>query len=383
MRPNDLRIRIRRLRRCLLGWWITSSVLLVTGAALGQAPIAWPEVTPPPSGRIVVVEAPGATVQFAPRLDVVSNMVARGLTTLTGYATPREAWLSLLSTQETVGIKVFSRPGAISGTRPPVVEAVVQSLLQAGLPPTNIIVWDHHLADLRLAGFLELSRRYGIRVAGSAEAGYDPEIAYETPLIGTLVWGDLEFGQTGPSVGRRSFASRLVTRDMGKIISIAPLLNNNQTAVSGHCWGTAIASVDNTLRFESTPGRLAEAVPELLALERLDLRDRLILSVTDAMLCQYQGEERQLLHYSTILDQLWFSQDPVALDVLGVAEIERQRTARDLPGRSPSLVLYENASLLELGISDTNAMDITRVALPRTAPSMEMDSSATPRPPTF
>jgi hypothetical protein len=303
-------------------------------------------------------------VQFAPRPEVISNLVARGITALTGKPTPSEGWQRLVSMQETVGIKVFSRPGAISGTRPPVVEAVVQSLLAAGLAATNIVVWDHHLADLRLAGYFELARRYGLRLAGSAESGYDPDVFYETALIGSLVWGDLEFGQSGPAVGRRSFASRLVAREIGKIISIAPLLNNNETAVSGHCWGVALASVDNTLRFESTPGRLAEAVPELLALEGLDLRDRMVLCITDAMLCQFQGEERQLLHYSTILDQLWFSSDPVALDVLGVMEVERQRQRHELPGKAPSLLLYENAALLELGVSDTNRVEITRVVLP-------------------
>jgi hypothetical protein len=318
---------------------------------------------------VAVAEHPGATVRFAPQLTAVSNMVARGVTELTGQTTTSAAWRSLVATNETVGIKVFSRPGAISGTRPPVVEAVVQGLLEAGTPPTNIVVWDHHLADLRLAGFLELERKYRIRVAGSTDSGYDVDVYYDTPLLGKLVWGDVEFGRSGPGVGRRSFASRLVVSDFQKIISIVPLLNNNETGVSGHCWGLAMASVDNTLRFENTPGRLAEAVPELLAVEGLDLRDRLVLAITDAMLCQYQGEERQLLHYSTVLDQLWFGTDPVALDVLAVDAIEHQRLKHALPGKAPDRILYENCSLLELGVSSTNRIDVTHLQLaPRREP---------------
>jgi hypothetical protein len=274
-----------------------------------------------------------------------------------------------VATNETVGIKVFSRPGAISGTRPPVVEAVVQGLLAAGIPATNVVVWDHHLADLRLAGFLDLERKYGIQVAGSAEAGYNLDVYYDTPLLGKLVWGDVEFGRSGPGVGRRSFASRLVHSGFEKIISIVPLLNNNETAVSGHCWGLTMASVDNTLRFENTPGRLAEAVPELLAVEGLDLRDRLVLAITDAMLCQYQGEERQLLHYSTVMDQLWFGTDPVALDVLAINTIEQQRLQHALPGAKPDRILYENCSLLELGVSSTNRIDVTHLQLAPRQPS--------------
>lgn len=346
---------------------IAASLLLL--ALSDQAvlqPFGWPAPEPPGvrRARVTQVEAPGATFQFAPQPSVVSNLLALGLTTLTGHETPQAAWHSLVSTQDTLGIKVFSRPGAISGTRPPVVEAVVASLLASGWDRQQLVIWDRHLADLRLAGFVELGQRYGIRVAGSADAGFAPEVAYETPLIGQLVWGDLEFGQTGPTIGRRSFASRLVLSEFNRIISIVPLLNNNEAGVSGHNWGLALASVDNTLRFESTRGRLAEAVPEILALEGLDLADRVGLAITDAMLCQYAGEERQLLHYSAVLDQLWFSTDPVALDVLGVFEVERQRSAHGLPARRPNLTLLENCALLELGVSDTNRMDVTRRRLP-------------------
>jgi len=335
--------------------------LVVSGYAQTDG---WPEPQAPANrARVVVTEAPGTTFQFAPQPSAISNLVTRGLIELTGRETSREAWHSLVSTQDTLGIKVFSRPGAVSGTRLLVVEVVVASLLDVGWRLQQLVLWDRHLTDLRLAGFFELARRYGIRVAGSAESGFTPDLYYETPLIGQLVWGDLEFGQSGSAVGRKSFAARMVASDMSRIISIVPLLNNNEAAISGHNWGLALASVDNTLRFESARGRLAEAVPEILALEGLDLSDRLVLAITDAMLCQYQGEERQLLHYSAVLDQLWFSIDPVALDVLGVLEIERQRRAHGLPAR-PDLTLLENCSLLELGISDTNRIDVTRLRLP-------------------
>ncbi len=93
-------------------------------------------------------------------------MVNRAITNLTRTTNVPDAWRSLVATQEVVGIKVFSAPGPNSGTRPAVVAAVVEGLLAAGLPPKHIIVWDRQITDLRLAGFSELSDRYGIRVAG-------------------------------------------------------------------------------------------------------------------------------------------------------------------------------------------------------------------------
>jgi len=64
--------------------------------------------------------------------------------------------LSLVSTQDIVGLKVYSKPGPNSGTRPAVVSAVVQGLIAAGLPPKQVIIWDREEADLREAGFFEL-----------------------------------------------------------------------------------------------------------------------------------------------------------------------------------------------------------------------------------
>ena len=103
--------------------------------------------------------------------------------------------------------------------------AVVEGLLAAGVPPNHIIVWDREITDLRLAGFSELSERYGIRIAGAAQVGWDPETFYnpDSPILGNLVWGDLEFGKKGEGVGRKSFVSKLLSREITKIINIDPL----------------------------------------------------------------------------------------------------------------------------------------------------------------
>jgi hypothetical protein len=129
--------------------------------------------------------------------------------------------------------------------------------------------------------------------------------------------------------------------------------------VSGHLYGLAMGSMDNTLRFESNRDRLADAVPEALALDVFF--DRLTLQITDALICQYEGEERQLLHYSKPLNELWFSRDPVALDVLAVEELDRQRQAVGEASARSDLKLYENASLVWLGISNPRQIDVVRL----------------------
>lgn len=286
-------------------------------------------------------------------------MVDRAITNLTGKATVPASWLSLVSTQDVVGIKVFSAPGPNSGTRPAVVSAVVQDLLSAGLRATNIIVWDKRATDLRLAGFYELADRFGIQVAGCIEAGYDEKTNYETALIGTLSWSDLEFGKKGPGIGRKSYVSKLVSREMTKIINITPMLNHNQVGVSGNLYSLAIGSVDNTARFEADADTLAQAVPEIYALPILG--DRVVLNIVDALICQYEGEHLGLLHYSSILNQLRFSRDPVALDVLSIQELNHQRELAKAPSVKTNLALYQNASLLEIGVSDPRRIQVEKL----------------------
>ena len=126
-----------------------------------------------PSSRVVIVQEPAATQAFTFRPEVVRQMVRRGMTQLTGRANAAKAWQTLVTAKDIVGIKVFSAPGADAGTRPAGVEAVIEELIEAGLPAKNIIIWDKQRADLRQAGFGEVAARHRARIEGSANVGYD------------------------------------------------------------------------------------------------------------------------------------------------------------------------------------------------------------------
>lgn len=309
--------------------------------------------------RVIIAQDPQAIASFNPSPEKIEELLRRGLTNLTGRSTATAAWRSLVSTQDTVGIKVCSAPGETSGTRPAVVAAIVQGLLSAGFSPRQIVIWDKHLVDLNRAGYFKVAERYGVRLAGSSDEGFDEKVSYEKALLGKLVWGDLEFGPTGDNVGRKSFVSKLVTQKLTKIINVTPLLNHNLAGVSGNLYGLAMGSVDNTIRFEFSADLLASAVPEIYALP--ELGDRVVLNVVDALICQYQGEERMHLHYSKMLGQLRFSTDPVALDILSIEELNRQRELAKIPGLPTNFQIYTNASLLEIGVSDLRRIDVTTV----------------------
>lgn len=312
----------------------------------------------PLTGRILIVEHPDATQAFSAQPDPIKRMIKEGLAEFTGKPTVSQAWLNLVSTQDIIGIKVHSAPGAMSGTRPAVVSALIDTLVESGLPPRQIVIWDKRSVDLRLAGYYSLGEKYQVQVAGAQEEGYDPATFYPTPLLGKLVFGDLEFGQKGEGIGRNSHVSKLLSRRITKIINVTPLLNHNQAGVSGALFGLAMGSVDNTLRFED-PERLATAVPEIFALP--ELADRVVLNIVDALVCQYRGEERSLLHYSTALNQIWFSRDPVAVDALAIQELDRNR--REGKTHRGTLQIYANAALMDLGVADTNRIKVERLEL--------------------
>ena len=321
-----------------------------------EVPLALATAT---NARVLIVRDSAAIDAFLPRATVVQSMVDRAITYLTHKQDVAQAWLTLVSPKDLVGLKVYSLPGANSGTRPAVVEAVIKGLLSAGVPNTNICIWDKQLTDLRMAGYFDLADRLHVRIAGSAQSGYDLTNFYESPIIGNLVWGDVQFGEKGAGVGRKSFVSKLLSKQFTRIINIPPLLNHNAAGVSGALYSLASGSVDNFARFEVDEARLATAVPEIYALPALS--DRVALNIVDALICQYEGGERGLLHYSAILDELRFSKDPVALDVLSLKELEIQRLAANAPQVQTNLDLYANAALLELGVNQLKRIDVERI----------------------
>ena len=351
-------------------WTLSRLVLLalVAGVCRGLADEPAGEVrfsssTNRTRAEVLVVQDPAATTFFVPNASVVRRMVERGITALGDKPTVGEAWRSLIRTNDVVGFKVTSAPGDVSGTRPVVVRALVESLKAAGHAADKIVIWDKRSSDLRNAGWYSVAQELGVRCVSSEDAGWDPdpERAYEKAVLGRLVAGDLEFSRRDDlNAGRRSYVTRLLTKELNVVIPVTPVLTHNLAGVNGQLVGLALGSIDNSLRFLNNPNLLAEAVPEICALD--DVLARVAFGVSDAMVCQYRGEETVRLYNTMVLNELRFSRDPVALDAVALEDLTRARKA------SPYTVdkqfetdVYVNAELLELGVSDLKRIDVRRV----------------------
>ena len=335
---------------------IAGTLAIVSSASGGAPAVALPAAF---TNKVVIVENENATDAFQPRPDTIRQMVDQGVMKVVGLTNAAAAWRQLATPQDVIGLKVYCAPGRHGGTRPALVGAVIEGLIAAGFKASNIVVWDKHRGELRRAGFFELTTLYGVAVEGAADAGWDSTNYYEAPLVGNLLYGDFEFGRKEEGAGRRSHLSKLITRRITKIIQLTPLLNHNTAGVCGNLYSLAMGSVDNTARFEAEPRHMASAVPELYALEALG--DKVVLNIVDALICQYQGEDHGLLHYSIALNELRFSRDPLALDVLSLQELDWQRRAARMRSPTNHFELYQNASLLELGAADSASIKIERV----------------------
>ena len=81
------------------------------------------------------------------------NMIAKGMKELTGTNNLKEAWLKFVSPKDRIGLKVNPVAGPTLTTSLEVTEAIINQLLDAGIPKDNIIIWDRRQPDLIAAGF--------------------------------------------------------------------------------------------------------------------------------------------------------------------------------------------------------------------------------------
>ena len=190
-------------------------------------------------------------------------MIQSGIKRLSGQTNTTSAWRQFVSTNEVIGLKINAQLGPLSGTRPTVVKAVVKSLIFAGVPAKNIVVWDRELKDLKLAGYEKTAIEFGIKLAGAKDSGYSQWDRYTVPALHwDLEEGDHLFDATKTS--NISHTSTLITDRLSAIISIHPPVADRQTGSRGHLQELAFSGADNTTRFTLSRPHLNPAIGELI-----------------------------------------------------------------------------------------------------------------------
>jgi uncharacterized protein (DUF362 family) len=293
-----------------------------------------------PRSRVVVVRDPATRVPA---------MVATGLKTLTGSGTEAAAWGQFVASNDVVGLKISTQAGSAHATHRAVVEALVAGLESAGVPRTNIWVFDRDPHKLRAAGYEGTNE-----VAVIGDTGWDADRFYESRLVGKLIWGDLLFGTE--QISTRSHLPKLLTQSITKLINVPVLQDHDVYGLAGCLYNVSLGMVDNTRRFESARLRGDPGIPGICALPAV--RGKLVLNVVDALVVGYAGGPEFKPQYSWPAGALYFSRDPVAVDTVAVDLLESKRREQKIPPIGDAAAYVGAATRLGLGQSDRDRIEL-------------------------
>jgi len=119
-----------------------------------------------PKSRVVSVAAEDMLIDGKYNPEAVSRAFAAGMKELTGQKTAENAWSSLFSPDDVVGIKIncIGAPRISSSLES--INAAVAGLKSAGVKENNIIIWDRNDREFQRTGLAINKSPTGVRVTG-------------------------------------------------------------------------------------------------------------------------------------------------------------------------------------------------------------------------
>lgn len=341
--------------------------------AAAFAPATCPAQSPASPPRRGTVYSASDPASLGPGQQVNAQVVRRMVDSLvmraTGQATVASAWGSLVSKSDRVGIKVSAAGRAASGTNPEVVEAIVAGLSAAGVPPSQIIVWDRNLEELVAAGYRKDSSRYQLRWVDPTR-GYDKKAQVSAPVLGKLIWGDSGFGMKsgerfadligpGDQLSNKSYYATILTSGVTKIINVPALADSFLTGVNGALANLTLPNLDNWRRFTRPPAHGDPYLAEIYA--DAIIHDKVVFTIMDGLVLQYAGGPFPNPGFVVENFTLLAGNDPVAIDATALRRLEEFRKTSKLPSLAPMTKWLESAESIGLGKYRDSDIDIIRI----------------------
>ncbi len=281
-------------------------------AGLGLAPLLGAAAAPAlaPAATVLRVEDPSALALRGDALVArLRAMVEQGLRRLWGTASAAAGLRQRLGVTSTVGLKVNCLAGLGLSTRPELVLALVQLLVEAGQPESRILVWDRSDRELGRAGF-------ALRRSGPGYLCYGTERDYEA------------IPRESGSVG--GCFSRLLTERCDLLIDLPVLKDHDLSGISG--------ALKNFYGVIHNPNKYHDqgCDPYLVDLfAHPELHGKLRLSICDALRPQFDGGPAYRAQATWRQGALLLADDPVALDWCGwhlIEEARKEHGLRSLEG---------------------------------------------------
>ena len=324
-------------------------------------------------GAVQQVTHAGSLRDGVPDPAVLDVMLTRALVGLTGAATIDDAWRTFVQPEDIIGLKVNPVAGKLLSTSPEIVEAVIRQLEHAGIPRDHLVIWDRREFEMHEVGFTA-ERFPGIRIVGTERkdaAGSFTDAAgvlYSEAMIDRewFYWADCEEkydAETLPYMvneGKHSYFSRLVTKDLTKIINM-PILKNAGASVTLCLKNLAYGAITNTGRLHKQ--LWAETCAEVPAFP--PLRDKVVLNIVDGIRGCYNGGPGANPQFFTDYKTILVGTDPVAVDRVGYdivikKRIEEKVQKEDSPRGRTFLALAEK---MGLGTADPEKIALNQTVL--------------------
>jgi len=261
-------------------------------------------------------------------------MLGAAVARATGAPSPVAACRRLFRPTDHVGIKIGTLAGRGLSPHPELVAALAGFLLEAGVPATQIVIWDRTDDELVRAGFALNRSGPGVRCLGTND-DYD--------------WTPREWGAGG------SCFARILVEELTALVNVSVLKDHDLSGIS--------ASLKNNYGVVHNPNQLHANgcdpyVAELASYPLL--RDKLRLSVVDGLVAQCHGGPAHSPRWAWPWGGLLVSRDPVALDRVVQEVVEERRRELGLPslaaeGREPRWL----ATAARLGLGEAARDRIT------------------------
>ncbi|MFZ3377594.1 MAG: DUF362 domain-containing protein [Chthoniobacterales bacterium] len=322
--------------------------------------------TPTPSS-VYAVHDPDAIKDYETNPRIVHAMVNRLVLAATGQPDIARAWGSLVSPNDEIGIKICAAGGELFTTHHDVVNAIVDGLVAAGHARSSIIVWDRSLGGIKEAGYRPGADGYQLRAIAPRE-GYDSKAILSMPLLGKLVWGDLEYKSDKgkmpllsdtENTSNLSHFSRIVSTEVTKIINVPVMSSNETNGIAGCLYNVTIPNIDNWRRFSQGSRFGAESIAEIYS-DPL-IAKKVVFNLMDGLVAQYAGGPQSQPNYALHHATLYASRDPVALDAVALKQLEQWRARASLPAIGHMADYVSIAGQLGLGNSAPNRIEIRNV----------------------
>lgn len=312
-------------------------------------------------GKIVKVDNPDSVVDNEIVASEAFNMLSDGMLALTGEKKLKKAWRQFVSPGEKIGLKVNPVAGKQLSTSHAVTKAVIKQLEMSGIKKEDIVIFDRRQFQLAETGYTE-ENYPGIRILGTEQQDKDGSyygkdgILYGEKMIDKewYYWANVEGDYDEYTIpymvngGEYSYFSRIVTKEVDKIINI-PILKNAGATVTNAMKNLAYGVITNTGRLHAK--LWAETCAEVCAFA--PVRDKVVLNITDGLKGCFNGGPGANPQFFTNYKTMLLGTDPVAMDriaheIVVEKRIEEGIQKADNPNASKFL---DMAADLKLGVS--------------------------------